>query len=450
MTAHVPMVRFISMLRAAGVRVSVSEELDAMQVAEVIGYQDRELLRDALGLTVAKSIEEKQLYQVCFDDFFSRNEFRSKLIEDGEPELKADQPEKSITPLAQMLLNGDSASLAQAMELAANEIGISQIRIYTQVNLYARRILDQMGISNLESEIGAMRRMGTAQASQQADLLAEASEKLGDEVRDFVQRQLQVYAKGEPDRIRDQYLRQMQLGSVGPQDKARLRIIVRQIAQRLATRHARLMRKQCKGQLDVRRMLRKNIPNDGVLFQTAFRFKKIDRPKIIAICDVSRSMAASAEFLLLFLWSLREVLSGVRAFAFSNDVIEVSDILDKLEPEAAAQEILKRIGFGSTNYGTSLATFRKNWFGILDRKTTVIILGDGRGNRTAPRPDIVREMSERVKRLIWLNPEGRSFWGTGDSQMLRYKNYCHLAKVCNSIADLEKVVSDLLEAERFG
>lgn len=307
-----------------------------------------------------------------------------------------------------------------------------------------------MGVTNLESQIGAMRRMGTAQGSQRADQLAEASEMLGDEVRDFVRRQLQVYAKGEPDRIRDQYLREMQLGSVSPQDKARLRIIVYQIAQRLATRHARVMRKKRKGQLDVRRILRKNIPNDGVLFQTAFRFKKIDRPKIVALCDVSRSVAASAEFLLLFLWSLREVLSGVRAFAFSNDMIEVSDILDKLEPEAAAKEILKRIGFGSTNYGDSLATFRKNWFDILDRKTTVIILGDGRGNRTEPRPDIVREISERVKRLIWLNPESRSAWGTGDSRMLRYKNYCHLAKVCNSIADLETVVTDLLEAERFG
>jgi uncharacterized protein with von Willebrand factor type A (vWA) domain len=186
------------------------------------------------------------------------------------------------------------------------------------------------------------------------------------------------------------------------------------------------------------------------MLRTAYRFKKIDRPKIVALCDVSGSVASSAEFLLLFLWSLREVLAGVRAFAFSNDLIEVTAILDKFSPEEAARQILRAVGFGSTNYGNSLATFRKNWSGILDRKTTLIILGDARGNRTQPRADIVRELSERSKRLIWLNPEGRPAWGTGDSDMLRYKNYCHLVKSCNSIADLEEVVSDLLEAERFG
>jgi uncharacterized protein with von Willebrand factor type A (vWA) domain len=153
---------------------------------------------------------------------------------------------------------------------------------------------------------------------------------------------------------------------------------------------------------------------------------------------------------LLFLWSLREVLAGVRAFAFSNNLIEVTETLDRLNSQEASKQILRTIGFGSTNYGDSLATFRKNWINILDRKTTVIILGDARGNRTDPRADIVREISERSKRLIWLNPEARPAWGTGDSRMLHYKNYCHLAKVCNSIADLEEVVSDLLDAERFG
>lgn len=450
MTAHELMVRFISTLRSAGMRISVSEALDAMRVAELVGYQDRSLLRDALGLTVAKSAEEEGIYEACFDDFFSRSEFKAKSPTDGSDNPGSIEDAETLAPIGEMLLNGDMASLAQAMERAANEIGINQIRLFTQVNLYARRILEQMGLSDLESQIGAMRKIGTPQYSQQAGRLEAAREDLQQEVRAFVNRQLQVYARGEPDRIRDQYLRQMQLGSISPREKARLRIIIRQIARRLATRHARVQRKRRRGQLDVRRIIKKNASTDGVMFRTAFRHKKIERPKIVAICDVSRSVAASAEFLLLFLWSLREVLGGVRAFAFSSDLIEVTEILDKLDPEEAAKEILQKIGLGSTNYGCSFATFRKNWFDILDHKTTVIILGDARGNRTEPRADIVREISERSKRLIWLNPEGRLAWGTGDSAMLRYKNYCYLAKVCNSLADLEKVVSDLLEAERFG
>jgi uncharacterized protein with von Willebrand factor type A (vWA) domain len=448
MTAHEPMVRFLGTLRTAGVRISVAEGLDAMLAAEMVGYDDRQLLKDALGLTVAKSAEEKALYDVCFDDFFRRDEFKGQA--QGEGEESGGEAGESGTALGQMLLGGDGAALAQEMERAANEVGISQIRIFTQVNLYARRIMEQMGLDALEGEISAMRRLGTPQGNQLADELDNARETLREEVRDFVRRQLEVYARGETDRLRDEFLRQMRLGTLGPRDKARMRILVRQIARRLATRHARVMRKKRKGQLDTRRTIRKNMPNDGVLFRTFFRFKKIDRPKIVAICDVSGSVAASAEFLLLFLWSLREVLSGVRAFAFSNDLMEVTETLDKQEPEEATKHILRTIGFGSTNYGNSLATFRKSWLGILDRKTTVIILGDARGNRTEPRADIVRELSERSKRLIWLNPEARPVWGSGDSDMLRYKPYCHLAKVCNSLQHLEEVVSDLLEAERTG
>lgn len=450
MTAHEPMVRFLGTLRTAGVRISVAEGLDAMLAAEMVGYEDRQLLKDALGLTVAKSAEEKGLYEACFDDFFRRDEFKGQAQGEGSESGEPSEAGESGTALGQMLLAGDGAALSQAMERAANDVGISQIRIFTQVNLYARRIMEQMGLDELEGEIGAMRRMGNPQSSQMADRLDAAREGLREEVRDFVRRQLEVYARGETDRLRDEFLRQMRLGTMGPRDKARMRILVRQIARRLATRHARVLRKKRKGQLDTRRTIRKNMPNDGVLFRTFFRFKKIDRPKIVAICDVSGSVAASAEFLLLFLWSLREVLSGVRAFAFSSDLMEVTDILDKQEPEEATKHILRTIGFGSTNYGNSLATFRKNWLGILDRKTTVIILGDARGNRTEPRADIVRELSERSKRLIWLNPEGRPVWGSGDSDMLRYKPYCHLAKVCNSLQHLEEVVSDLLEAERHG
>lgn len=447
MSVHEPLVRFIGTLRTAGVRISVAEGLDAMATAEVVGYSDRQTLKDALGLTLAKSLEEKVLFEDCFDNYFRRDEFRpSSESESG----KQEGGEEAESELGQMMLDGDGAALAQAMEAAANQVGISQIRIFTQVNLYARRIMEQMGLDRLEGEIAAQRRLGTPAGTQQADILDQAREDLREQVRNFVARQLDVFARGETDRLRDSFLRDMRLGNLGPRDKARMRVIVKQIARRLATRHARVLKKKRKGQLDVRRTIRKNLPNDGVLFRTAFRFKKIDRPKIIAICDVSGSVAASAEFLLLFLWSLREVLAGVRAYAFSSDIADVTDILTRQDEEEATKTILRTIGGGSTNYGRSLDTFRKNWMSAVDRKTTVIILGDGRGNRTEPRADIVRELSERAKRLIWLNPEPKPVWGSGDSDMPRYRPYCHLAKVTNSVKHLEEVVSDLLEADRHG
>jgi uncharacterized protein with von Willebrand factor type A (vWA) domain len=220
---------------------------------------------------------------------------------------------------------------------------------------------------------------------------------------------------------------------------------VRVLAKRLATRHARIRRRARRGQLDLRRTLRQNMATDGLLFRTSWKRQKIERPKVMAICDVSGSVASVARFLLLFLYSMHEVMAGLRAFAFSNRLVEVSDILERSDIEPAIAEILRAIGFGSSDYGASLEDFEKGWLDLLDRQTSVIIMGDGRGNYTNPRTDILEAIAKRSKRVIWLNPEPESLWGSGDSDMLRYRSYCHYAGVCNSVRHLERAMTDLLE-----
>ena len=183
---------------------------------------------------------------------------------------------------------------------------------------------------------------------------------------------------------------------------------------------------------------------DGVPFLTVWKTKKIDRPKVMVLCDVSGSVAAVAQFLLLFLHALNEALASLRAFAFSGALIEVTEILDREPIETAIATIMARIGYGSSNYGNSFLDFANGWMDKVDSQTTVIILGDGRGNRTEPRTDLVRSIAERSRRLIWLNPEYRTIWGTGDSDMLRYLPYCQTAATCSTLHDLDRVVSELL------
>ncbi|MDE2006711.1 MAG: VWA domain-containing protein, partial [Rhodospirillales bacterium] len=110
--------------------------------------------------------------------------------------------------------------------------------------------------------------------------------------------------------------------------------------------------------------------------------------------------------------------------------------------------VLSRIGFGSSNYGNSFVDFEEGWMGIVDRRTTVLILGDARGNRTEPRVDILERISTRAKRVVWLNPEYRTAWGTGDSDMFRYAPHCQMLRACSTLRDLERVVTDLLEMTR--
>ena len=165
---------------------------------------------------------------------------------------------------------------------------------------------------------------------------------------------------------------------------------------------------------------------------------------MIALCDVSGSVANVARFFLMFLYSLSEVLPNIRSFAFSNQAGEVTDLFDAKDIEDAAAETLILHGGGSTDYGKSLCDLEGFIENDIDRKTTLIILGDGRSNFGDPRTDILKSLHEKSKRIIFLNPEPKTLWGTGDSEMNRYAPYCHKAKACSSLSDLEKVVEDLL------
>ena len=220
--------------------------------------------------------------------------------------------------------------------------------------------------------------------------------------------------------------------------------LVKRMAKRLASRYSRKRHRADKGKLDVRKTIRKSMPYGGVPFDIIWKRETIDKPKIVAICDVSRSVQAAAQFMLLFLYSLNEVVEKLEAFAFSDRLIRVGDILEEEKLDEAIAQIIKKIGFRPTDYGRALVDFSELHREEIDRHTTIIILGDGRSNYANPRLDIMREISHRSRAVIWLNPEPETYWGQGDSRMNDYARFCHVAKVCNTLNQLERIIEDVL------
>jgi uncharacterized protein len=446
-----PLRRFFQVARGTGLRVSASEGIDAARAVDLVGFEDRTLLKDTLGLILAKTPEEKSLYDEAFELYFKRDEFAGSSDADeaeGEAPQRAGQPGgdgmggSGGQSLGQLLESDDRATLAAEMEKAAREAGVENIRFFTQKNLYARRILDRMGLRALERAMEAMRQAGEFDRAQ---VLEGKVEQLRDAVRDFVERALLLYAKGETERFREELLKSTRLSNIERRDLERMRVLVRQMAKKLAARYAKTRRRRLRGQLDTRRTLRRNMGWGGVPFITVWKQKRIEKPRVMVLCDVSGSVAAMSGFLLMFLYALNEALSDIRSFAFAGSLIEVSDILEKEPVEQAISKIMQTIGYGSSNYGNSFADFEDAWMQFVNNKTTVIILGDGRGNRTDPRTDVIGRLSQRCKRIIWLNPEYRSAWGTGDSDMYRYAPFCNLVTVCNTLRHLERVITDILE-----
>jgi uncharacterized protein len=448
-----PLIEFFRAARGAGLRVSPAESIDAARAVRVVGWEDRERLRETLSLVLAKTVEEKRQLGECFDLFFRRDGFRGE-EQAGDEGTAAPEPGRPAVgqgegdgggaggELGRMLLSGDAAGLAAAMEAAAAEAGVRDIAVFTQVNLFARRILERMGLAALDRDIQALD--GTPAGNR----LRRGREMLREQAKDLVQQNLLLFARGETERWRERMLSETRMAAIDRRDHERMRVLVRAMARRLAVQYGRVRRRDRRGQLDARRTLRRNMGWGGVPFLTVWKQRRIDKPKLVVLCDVSGSVAALAGFLLTFLYAMKEALSGLRAFAFAGELVEVSEVLEREPIERAIAEIMAKVGFGSSNYGNSLADFERGFMSALDGRTTVIILGDGRGNRTDPRVDILQRMANRSRQVVWLNPEPRTLWGTGDSDMLRYAPHCRVTAVCSTLKHLDRVISDLLKDTR--
>ena len=447
--------RFFRAARGAGVRVSPAESIDAMKAVADVGFADRGILRDTLLLTLAKTEDEKQALGQCFDVFFSQPEIgEATAPEDDSEDAAAESATSETEPggpgapspefgeLAQMLMSRDRNAIAAALANAANAAALSDIRYFTQRGIFSTRILDLLGIAQLRDDLDAL----TATNPADAERLAAALGALRENVRDVVNQALLLYGREESENLRHEILRSAPLARLERRQVEQMKALIRAIARRLRERYSKPRKRKRRGHLDIRRTLRRNAGWGGVPFLTSWKRRHRDRPKIVALCDVSGSVAQVSDFFLLLIHSLHEVVDDVRSFAFSSNLIEVSDILDTRSPEAAMSEIMSKVGFGSSDYGGSLVDFEKSFLRAVTPKTTVIVLGDARTNNLDPRADILRRISERSKRLVWLNPEGRMAWGWGDSEMPRYAAFCSVVRQCATARQLERAVSDIVAA----
>ncbi len=443
-----PLLRFLRAARSAGISVSTADTLDALRAIDLMGYTSREAVRDALSLVIAKSAEEATRLRACFDRYFSRTAFAG--LEQPSARCAVDREADRVplaveSPLGRLLLAGDRAGLSALVEEQAAALAVFDIVYVSQRALWARRIMDGLGLSEFDQEIAQLRQRCDGETQADIERMMMARRLLTDEVRAFVDQQFALLARGAREQEQDELLQRVRLNSLDHDQRERMKAAVRIIVKRLNSRHGSARRRTLRGELDARATVRRNMRHGGIPFVRVWKQRRIDKPRVVVLCDVSGSVAPVAEFLLLFVHGLHEALLDVRSFAFSSHLVEVTDVAAGADPERAVAGVLSRIGFGSSNYGRTLADFEACALAAVDKSTTVIVLGDARGNGTEPGVDILRRLFERSRRVVWLNPEPRSAWGTGDSDIHLYANYCTTLAVCNTVRHLEDVVTGILD-----
>lgn len=479
------LVGFVRALRVAGADASPAETIDAAETLALIGYADRHALKQSWSLVLAKTLAEKEIFDEVFDRFFasqtlsaSKATHRRGAAEGsadtgpGEPPDAA-QTREDLTPLEDLLrLSGaDSAAadgttddgdevagraaapsvdLALALSRAAQRAGIDEIRFASQQGYFTARLLEALPIAPLDGRLRTLLLAPQAEhtLAHAADLarLQAARARLQGAARAWVAQRFELYGRGATEAFMNQVVVERPLGRMSPPDMLRMKTVVARMARRLAIRYSRRRRVTLRTQIDVRRTLRANAGHDGVPVHLAFKHRRRDKPRITAVCDVSGSVASHVRFLLLFLYALSGEVADLRCFAFSDRLKSIDAPLEDLPFDDAMDLILRELGHGSTDYGQALADLEAHHADAIDRQTTLLILGDGRSNHANPRLDLMAELADRAKRVVWLCPEPPHRWGTGDSVMRQYQPFCNQLRYCANVSDLERAVDDALAA----
>ena len=458
-------VEFAEVLRQNGVRVSTSEVVDATRATAEVGLVDKGLFRAVLRTTLIKREQDVEVFGRAFDFFFSG---AAKTFEALDKSLAQQIQEQGLiegdnltmmlhqmndlfpgmSPLAQAALLGDRARLAQLFRAATLQLDLSQLRSSMQTGFFSRRMMVAAGIERARSDLKSLedelRRRGVSSEGVEivSRQVAEALRKVEDAARREVKRQADARVRKPVGGMVDKPLHQLSQAEVDQMQAA-----VRTLAEKLKARLIRKQRSRRRGALHVRRTLRRNLPWGGVPMVPVFRARRPERPEVVVLCDVSDSVRNASRMMLLFTYTLQSLFVRVRSFVFVSDVGEVTSFFKEQDVDRAID--LATMGqtislTANSNYGRALATFARDQLGSISRRTTVMVIGDGRNNYNPNNAWALKDLKQKCKRLLWICPEERGNWGFGDSEMLTYAQHCHHTVVVNSVSDLSRIAEQLV------
>jgi len=472
---------FIAELRNAGLPVSLTENLDAMQAVQHIPLDDREAFKYALGATLVKNAAHWRVFETVFEVYFSLRGHEYALTDDqadllpdldellGElAEQQGDQrgagggaemmtPEELAEQLYKALLQGNEAMIkALARQAVRRYAGMEPGRpVGGTYYLYRTlRNLDLDGIlDRLMQQVrdGALEPLSPLEERLERDEFEMRAERLRQEIEAEIRRRL-VADRGVDAMartLRKPLPEDVDFMHASREEMAALRKAIYPLTRKLAVRLARKRRHGRKGPLDFRNTMRHSLSYGGVPADPKFRYPRPSKPEIVVVADISGSVAAFARFTLHLVYAINNQFSKVRAFVFIDGIDEVTRLFEGTEDIA---EAVHRVNTeadviwvdGHSDYGHAFEVFWQRWGKEVGPKTTVMLLGDARNNYHASQSWVLKEMQHRARHVYWLNPEPRSYWNTGDSIIGEYSTFCDGVFECRNLRQLERFVDHLV------
>jgi uncharacterized protein with von Willebrand factor type A (vWA) domain len=454
------MIRFISALRAGGVRISLAESADAFQAVDMLGVQEREQFRLSLRATLVKDASSLPTFDELFPLFFDSADPQAPMFDvtqDMTPEeaqMLAQllrQFGEQLRQMMEKLLRGEQLS-QQELDQLAQMTGLNRAQDMRYSDWYAQRMMRALRFREVQEALREvmelLEKMGMSkQRLDQIQQLIQANQKaLQEQVNRFAgQKIAENMSEAEPDDANLDELMDRPFRALSDREMDVLRREVRRLANRLRSRIALRQKRAKTGQLDAKATIRANLKHAGVPMEIKHRDHRL-KPKLVVICDISTSMRYCSELMLSLVYALQDLITKTHAFAFIDHLEYISPDFAGKESNKAIAAVLQRMppGYYSTDLGFALNQFAKQYLDTVDQRTTFILVGDGRNNYNDPALETFQKLARRSRRMIWINPEPPMLWGTGDSDMLQYAPLCNNIVMAATLGELTEAVDHLL------
>lgn len=439
------LVRFIHLLRHLGMRISSAEAVDAMRALAIVDIMEPDNVKAGLKATLAKNPEDRLVFDQAFASYFVPPEDRER-----REELRREVQAKEAAALAALEeelvyhLESDDPGESKDVKLKLTEEEKKAfLRLpddkKQKIREYLKKPLKRNPVHNPEQLIENMVRSSLNYwkhyLKHQSDLPPEV-EYTGDEEFDAILDEVAANLRSEEEIL------YQDIQSITERDMPAAAALIARLSRQLATRISRrYQRSKKRERLDIRRTIRQNIRFGGTLFNLKYRTKKIQKPKIILLCDVSGSMAKYAGFVLQFIYGLSGAVEEIESFIFSEDLAQVTSYFDKDLPfDATMAEIInqsKDWGKG-TDFGKALDGILGKYKSLLKKDTFVIIVSDTKTvnpEKAVPKLALAQKLAKEV---VWLNTLPKKHWADTKSVAL-FRKHCRMFE-CNTLAHLDKIL----------
>lgn len=429
-------------MRDANVSISTDEVLSLFNALPHISIQDKYVFKQTLQTTLIKDYTDICVFERCFEKFF---EGRTLNINEEmyDPEIL-----KTIASFT----DGD---------ILAIEKSIEEFIEYLSENASLEKIPDDIlklyldNIDNLSIPGGLAMIISNSRQALFSSLNDRGMDKNDEDnddtginniLQEMINRAISKKQIGRQISNHEDYLLNKYIYQLTNNEIKEMKELIKRFGQKFKNRVSLRKKKIKHGGIDIKRTIRTSLQYGGIPFKILYKDRKIDRPQLVVLCDVSSSVNQYSRFMLLLTHTLQGLFSKVRAFAFISNIVEITDLFMEMDPERAINSIFTDSNFSygwGSNYGKCLNEFIQDYSDSLTHKTTVLVLGDARNNYQDPGLNSLIKIKEKSRNLFWLNPEKKQLWDWGDSIASLYLSHCREMKEVNNFLDLSEFIDKL-------